>query len=388
MNQLIDDSCKVIIVGDLFPVPQNFDCFSTGDISYLYGDKICQLFKDADFRICNLEGALTNSESVGEKTGPVIKAPVSTIKGIKSLGIDCCTLANNHITDAGHQGVVDTMLTLDKARIAHIGAGLNKDNIRHYHTFEVGGMKFLLYNVAETMYNEPTDQKGGVYLYDEYLVCKELEELKSKCDYLIVIYHGGAEKFRYPSPQTRKRFHRMVDSGANMILSQHTHCVGCEEYYKDAYLLYGQGNFLFRSFNNEFTDTGLIIELVLKDGKVTIKKHLVDAVGYTVRYNEMQDFSEFDKCSIEAKDEDFVLQKFEAYCLKEVPVYINAYKGGKRNLITKVCNRLFPNKLKEFSLNNYTKNQLLFTLHSLRSEQNREVAIEGIKQLMKTRNYK
>ena len=379
---------KIIIVGDLFPVPSNFDLFSKGDIQTLFEQKICNLFASADYRICNLEGALSDNNDFCEKTGPVVKAPTNTVRAIKNVGINCCTLANNHITDAGHQGIIDTMLTLDKVHIAHIGAGVNKDNIRHYHFFEVNGKKFLLYNVAETMYNEPTAHKGGAYLYDEYLVCKELEELKSKCDYLIVIYHGGAEKFRYPSPQTRKRFHRMVDSGANMILSQHTHCVGCEEYYKDAYLLYGQGNFLFRSFNNEFTDTGLIIELVLEDGKATIKKHLVNAVGDTVRYDERQDFSEFNERSIEMKNEDLVLDKFKEYCLKEVPIYISAYKGKSHNLFLKVFNILFPHKMKEARINNYSKHQLLFTLHSLRSEQNREVAIEGIKQLMKTRNYK
>ena len=215
---------RIIIVGDLFPVPSNFAKFAEGDVSYLFGDKICELFAKADYRICNLEGALTDRPGKCEKTGPSVYAPQSVIKGFLEIGIDCCTLANNHITDAGDQGVIDTLDVLDKVGIRHLGAGINSDSIGRFITFKVGSKTIGLYNVAETMYNEPSLDKPGAFLYDEYLVCHELEANKSKCDYLIVIYHGGSEKYRYPSPQTRKRFHRMVDCGADMILSQYTLC--------------------------------------------------------------------------------------------------------------------------------------------------------------------
>ena len=89
---------KIMIGGDLFPVPSNFDKFSEGDISYLFGERICSLFKTANYRICNLEGALTDSPGSCEKTGPVVYAPTSVARGFKALGMDCCTLANNHIS--------------------------------------------------------------------------------------------------------------------------------------------------------------------------------------------------------------------------------------------------------------------------------------------------
>ena len=376
---------SIVIVGDLFPVPSNFSKFAEGDISYLFGEKICDLFAKADYRICNLEGALTDNPGKCVKTGPSLHAPAATIQAYKSLGIDSCTLANNHITDAGPEGVTDTMNVLDKVGIVHLGAGENKDSIRHHVFFQVGEKKICLYNVGETMYNEPSKTQPGAYLYDEYIVCKELEKLKDECDFIIIVYHGGSEKFRYPSPQTRKRFHRMVDCGANVILSQHTHCVGSEEYYKGAYLLYGQGNFLFQSFNNEFTDTGLIVELLLSDDGFTVKKHLVDAVGYTVRYDEKQDFTSFNERSAHINDEDFLLQKFSDYCLNELPVYLKAYKG--KYLGYRIIRRFFPKFYKQITLNGYERNQLLFTLHSLRSEQNREVAIEGIKELLKCHEH-
>lgn len=367
---------SIIIVGDLFPVPSNFSKFSEGDISYLFGDKICELFVQADYRICNLEGALTDNSGKCEKTGAALFAPTNVINAYKELGIDCCTLANNHITDAGDQGVLDTMNTLDKAGIKHLGAGLNAQSITHFLSFEIGGRKIGLYNVAETMYNAPTNTKPGAFLYDEYIVCKELETYKQQCDYLIVIYHGGAEKFRYPSPQTKKRFHRMVDCGANMILSQHTHCVGSEEYYKGAYLLYGQGNFLFRSFNDGFTNSGIIIELEFTLAGANVKKHLVKAVSNTVRYDENQDFTSFDERSSHVEDDAFIQNQFDQYCLKELPIYLRAYKG--KLPFRSILSRFFPKIYRIILFRGYERKQLLFTLHSLRSEQNREVAINGL----------
>ena len=367
---------SIIIVGDLFPVPSNFSKFSEGDILYLFGDRICELFAQADYRICNLEGALTDNPGKCEKTGAALFAPTNVIIAYKELGIDCCTLANNHITDAGDQGVLDTMNTLDKAGIKHLGVGLNAQSITHFLSFEIGGRKIGLYNVAETMYNAPTNTKPGAFLYDEYIVCKELETYKQQCDYLIVIYHGGAEKFRYPSPQTKKRFHRMVDCGANMILSQHTHCVGSEEYYKGAYLLYGQGNFLFRSFNDGFTNSGIIIELEFTSAGANVKKHLVKAVSNTVRYDENQDFASFDERSSHVEDDAFIQNQFDQYCLKELPIYLRAYKG--KLPFRSILSRFFPKIYRIILFRGYERKQLLFTLHSLRSEQNREVAIGGL----------
>ena len=166
-----------------------------------------------------------------------------------------------------------------------------------------------------------------------------------------------------------------------MILSQHTHCVGCEEYYKEAYLLYGQGNFLFRSFNNEFTDTGLIIELEVGDDSFVVNKHLVNAVDDTVRYAESQDFTEFYKRSSMVKDEDYVNELFNQYCLSELPQYLYAYRSS---IIDRILKRFSKKRSMDYLLTKaYSRKKMLFTLHSLRSEQNREVAITGLIELLK-----
>ena len=372
---------KVIIVGDFFPVKNNINLFTSGDADSLFGKKICELFHSADYRICNLEGVLTDDEERQEKTGPVLVAPTAAVKAYKALGVDYCLLANNHITDAGSSGVASTMETLDKAEIKHLGAGLDDKSILHYDFLDVEGKKVCLYNVCETMYNKPTADKAGAWLYDEYVVCKELESLKAQCDYIIVVYHGGIEKFRYPSPETKKRFHRMADSGADVVLAQHTHCIGCEEYYKGAYLLYGQGDFLLMNFRPKLTALGIVLELNFKDG-IQIKKHLVKCSDkFTLSYVESPDFSGMDERSRKLDDDAFVYQQFQQYCQKDLKLYLTAFKSP--GFFLRVFRKLMPKHFNKWLCSRaFYRKDLLFALHTLRSEQNRETAIAGIEQLL------
>lgn len=370
----------ILIVGDLFPTEQNVSFFSKGDTDSLFGKEIIQLFSSADFTICNLEGALTDHLDKCRKTGPVKVAATSAVEAYKKLGIDLCILANNHVTDGGHQGMIDTMRTLDNAGIKHIGAGRNQNEIVRFVIQKVGGINIGFYNVSETMYNKPTNDTAGVWLYDEYVVCRELEQLKKQCDYLVMLYHGGIEKFPYPSPETRKRFHRMADCGADMILAQHTHCIGSEEYYKGSYLLYGQGDFLLKNFAPGLTDTGLIVELVIENGQVQIKKHKVKSVdNLFVRYDEQQDLSEFITRSNKVGDEDYVYQELQKFCDKELRLYLTAFKSPSKLRLR--LKRFFPKPYKKW-LYQYDERDLMFALHTLRSEQNRETAVVGIEHLL------
>ena len=373
---------KIIIVGDLFPIKSNIESFSNGDILFLFGEKVIRLFSEADLRVCNLEGALSDGVDRCRKTGPIICAPTSVVNTYAKLGIDYCMLANNHITDAGHQGVVDTIRTLDDAGISHIGAGVNESAIPHYVSFTLEDTKVCIYNVCERMYNKPNKNKSGAWLYDEYVVCKELENVKRQSDYVIVIYHGGIERFRYPSPEIKKRFHRMADSGADVVLSQHTHCIGCEEYYNNSYLLYGQGDFLLNNFMPEITNLGLAVELLFDENGLTIKKHMIKCSNdLRLKYVDAPDFSSFNDRSEKIKDDKYLKEQFLKFSNQELRLYLNAFKSPNRLMYA--IKRLFPNLYFNWLFTKaYHRKDLLFTLHTLRSEQNREIAIAGIETLL------
>ena len=81
--------------------------------------------------------------------------------------------------------------------------------------------------------------------YDEYDTMEDIRAAKAANDRVIVIYHGGKEYSRYPSPRLLKLCRAMVKNGADLVLCQHSHCIGCYENFEDGHILYGQGNFHF-----------------------------------------------------------------------------------------------------------------------------------------------
>ena len=354
---------KILIGGDLLPSGNNIPLFEHGDIQQLFGEDICRLFSDADFSIVNLEGPLTDSKVKQEKAGPVIKAPKSCIQGVKALGVKAVALANNHITDYGQQGYEDTINALDCAGIKHIGSGKELEKVTSHLMLGLGTKQICIYNVSERFFNAPGKDIAGANLYDEYLVCNEIKELRKTCDYLIVMYHGGAEYFQYPTPVVRRRCHRMADCGADFIVTQHTHCIGCEENYRNSYILHGQGNFLFarqKMFPN-LTKEGLLTEICFSDDCVNIKNHHLRIKDEIIRYDSNWDSEGFQKRSCQLYDEEMIFDKYKELKVGEIMNKFLAAAQGD-SLLNRVVRKYFPKYYQQQLSRNYTRKQLLLNL--------------------------
>lgn len=360
---------RIVIAGDILPSGKNIELFKTGDTKRLFSERICDLFSNADFSIVNLEGALTNSIKKQEKTGPALKASTETINGIKQLGVTAVALANNHITDYGHEGYIDTITTLDNAGIQYVGAGPDNNNIKKYLTLLLGNKRVCIYNVSESFFNVPTDSTAGVNIYDEYVVCKEIKELKQNHDYVIVLYHGGAEEFPYPTPLVMKRFHRMADNGADFISAQHTHCIGCYEKYNNSYLLYGQGNFLFARMKNDITKHGLVSVIEIDDNDISLNHHSFTVTSDdVVVYDADQDFNAFNKRSLEINNEKTLYEKYKEYIynFRLKTRTLKAYKGN--SLYVRILNKFFYTYYANVFIEKYTREQLIRMRFSAESD--------------------
>lgn len=352
---------KIIVAGDILPWKNNVDLFKKGDALTLFGEKVCNLFESADFSIINLEGPLTDATVKQDKIGPVIKADKETIKGIQALNVKAVALANNHITDYLQKGIDDTLSTLQQAGIKSVGIFdyQNKSKESKYLSVTDGQHKVCVYNVSETFFNQPTKKSSGVNIYDEWIVLNEIKELKQQHDYLIVIYHGGAEFFPYPTPQTRTRFHRMAECGADFITAQHTHCIGCEEWYNGSYLLYGQGNFHFTKQDDIPMKTeGLVMEISLDNQGVQINRHRVELnKNYCIEYSKDQSLSSFYERSKNIDNEELIIEQYKQ--LKPdniVESYLLAYKG--RNYIWNKLKAFLPKKIWKKLIESYSGSQI------------------------------
>lgn len=362
---------KILVAGDLMPSANNFAFFEEGNAEVLFGKELCQMFADADFSIANLEGALTDSTVAQQKDGPSIKAPKATVSGIKKLGLKAVALANNHITDYLQQGIDDTLATLREAGIRHVGIAPRKGSPMppdSHLSITINDKKICIYNVSETLFNRPTKVMDGAHVYDEWIVLNEIKVLKLQHDFLIVIYHGGAEYLPYPTPQTRTRFHRMADCGADFITAQHTHCIGCEEWYNGSYLLHGQGNFLFarqKKYPN-LTKQGLVTEISITSNGFSVNHHIVKITDDVLRYDDKQDLTAFYERSKLLDDEDFVIEQFTKLKVEEIMrKYLLAAKGNYP--LRRISKRLIPDSVKHPE-HFYTLPQLLRNFNFFQGE--------------------
>ncbi len=236
---------KIIIGADLVPTEANYGAFNEGDAMALVGAKILKKLREADLRIFNLELALTDSFTPIKKAGPNISAPVSTVKGIKALGADLLGRSNNHVLDHGYNGFVSTNEALKNAGIPYVGVGFTKEEAKKPYYFEKDGKKVGVYACCEHEFSWVEDYGFGANGFDPLESLDDISEAKKECDYLIVLYHGGKEHYSYPSPHLVKVCRKIVEKGADIVLCQHTHCVGTEEDYLGGKIIYGQGNFVF-----------------------------------------------------------------------------------------------------------------------------------------------
>ena len=187
-----------------------------------------------------------------EKFGPNLYAPKITIKGIKGLDPTLLTLANNHILDQGIKGLESTIKLLNENNIPYTGIRKNLHAANIGYTIENSGYKLGIYACAENEFSIATSTQPGANPFDPLESLDHIKALKNECDYVIVLYHGGKEHYRYPSPYLQKVCRKIVEKGADLVVCQHSHCVGSYEKYKSSTIVYGQGNFIFNKYRNEY----------------------------------------------------------------------------------------------------------------------------------------
>lgn len=88
---------------------------------WVWGD-LLPLIRQMDIRLINLEAALTHSEEIVPKVFN-FKTEPTKVAVLKTAAIDVVNLANNHVLDYSVSGLLETLKTLQQAKVAYVGAG-------------------------------------------------------------------------------------------------------------------------------------------------------------------------------------------------------------------------------------------------------------------------
>lgn len=220
-------------------------------------DHVRSFFWQKDIVFANLEGPL----GISGKPYPLkcsLKAAPDYVKGLKNAGINVVSLANNHILDYREDAMYETMQLLEEHGILFFGAGSNLAEARRPAILEKKGIRVGFLGYCDVVIDSPfyagPNERGVSPFVLEY-VKQDIHALRPRVDLLALSLHWGMENFSLPLPEQIRMGRELIDSGADIILGHHPHVVQRLEQYKQGYIAYSLGNFLFSdidwSWHNE-----------------------------------------------------------------------------------------------------------------------------------------
>jgi poly-gamma-glutamate synthesis protein (capsule biosynthesis protein) len=235
-------------------------------------EKVAPTLKGAGLVFANLECPL----GVGGRFLNMFRGEPESVWGLAYGGVDVVSLANNHILDYDNQVFFQTMDILGEAGIGFAGAGRNLAEARTPLIVEQGGLRiaFLAYTEMWFVYTrEPhnwaaTDILPGVAPARLDFVQEDVRSALELADVVVVSFHWGQEYKEEPTPAQLELGRGAVEAGAHLVLGHHPHVLQGVEFHKGGVIAYSLGNFVFDELRPPRTEESVILQAVLKRGKV------------------------------------------------------------------------------------------------------------------------
>lgn len=232
------------------------------------------LISGADIAIANFENPAPNDPSWHTK-GTVFSADPKLVDGLVTAGLDYVSLANNHIRDAGGNGLLQTITNLTKRGLKVSGAGKNLAAARKPAILEASGVKVAIlgYDAIAGYYHATATKIGSAPLKATYVKQDVAAARKAGADIVIVFPHWGTEYDPTPFASQQKLARMIIDNGADMVIGNHAHWAAAMEVYEGRPIWYALGNFVFDQTWSEPTMEGITLELTFR-GAELVQAHL------------------------------------------------------------------------------------------------------------------
>lgn len=370
---------KIIIGADFVPLNRHEKSFISGNIEEVLDNKLIQVINDADIRIFNLEAPITIAEDRLPKSGPNLKVNPKCINGLKKLNPTVMSLANNHIMDYGIQGLSDTISILQKNKIHYVGAGKNFAFASKPFIYRIKDINVGIYSCSEHEFSCADANKPGAAPFEPLESFDIIHELKNNVDFIIVLYHGGKEHYKYPTVSIQKRCRKFIEKGADMVICQHSHCIGSYEKYRNGDIIYGQGNFMFDLSDNINWQTGLLVTVETENRNIEFIPFVNK--GKIIKMAESKEkekiLNEFLLRSDNITNIDFIRQEQEKEALKSGSYYMRIFTGS--NLFLRILGKILKNHLWDRL---YTKENKRSLVNIIRCETHREMILTYLEKML------
>ena len=264
-----------------------------------------ELVSSADIAFANLESPASylGVPYPGKPQNITFRADPAALFGIAWAGFDVLSLANNHMNDYGPRAVSETLGFIDLLGIGRCGAGMDLEEARKPAIIVRDGIRFAFIAFTDPIWSvigakgslasstltrveerlngplpsaiapgnpdSPWNGGAGVAIATEADIVADILRIKATLDpdYLFVSMHWGDEQQHIPNASQRAIGQAAIDAGATAVLGHHPHVLQSIERYKDGFIAYSLGNFVFDMTASHTYDTAAL-RLVVSGGRL------------------------------------------------------------------------------------------------------------------------
>jgi len=259
-------------------VPQSLSILFVGDMMFDRGvarrskeyglewllEDVEDLFLDSDMVVGNLEGTITKFPSVAQVDNTILRFTFDPLVAplLKKYNFSAVSLANNHSSDFGEEGYLETKKYLDNEGVQFFGTALNNKVLST--TLEEGKERICLIGYHDN------------FLFNSVSAFEEIERTKVGCTFVVLFAHWGEEYKTVQNERQENLAHAFIDAGVDLVIGAHPHVVQPLEIYNGRAIFYSLGNFIFDQYFSFNTTHGVAVRLVLDTDEIRFELFPVD----------------------------------------------------------------------------------------------------------------
>jgi len=227
----------------------------------------------ADITLGNLESLVLDRGGFADTAlSPVFAAPAAAAPLLAGAGFAAVATANNHAWDFGRAALLESLVHLDSAGVAHTGTGATPDDALRPVMLRRRGWTVAVFAVT-AIFNYPDLTVRGhpaeccVAWADTVALRAAIGAAREGgADLVLVMLHAGVEYRPVPPPEVVAIAKGIIHAGADVVFGSHPHVPQGLGWTDGKPILYSLGNFVFAQ-HRPWTDRGLWAEYtVTPDG--------------------------------------------------------------------------------------------------------------------------
>jgi poly-gamma-glutamate capsule biosynthesis protein CapA/YwtB (metallophosphatase superfamily) len=190
----------------------------------LFAPEVVDAVREADLFVLNLECCISARGEPTPGRAFNFRAPPWAAQALARLGVDCVTLANNHVLDFGPDALLDTLSHLDAEGIRAVGAGTDAERAWAPVILEANGFRLAVVAFADhpAEYAAAGDRPGIAHADLRDGLPDWLGSVPT-AEAVLVTPHWGPNMTTEPPPHVRRAAPALLEAGATLVAGHSAH---------------------------------------------------------------------------------------------------------------------------------------------------------------------